>query len=231
MIPTHPVAVNRRGGAVLAGRCAVGHADPADRRSSKREPERARTTHASTVPPVGVKRRSPPLRGFATKRIQETQTRSDQHRYTPAVHSRPVFTDPSGRRRRAMRRIGLVSAAALAICLGAVVVAMAGGPAAPFTNWAAPRAPAAATHDGAPVRVPARGTAGTSPSSPRPGLPPVPSASAGSAPPASGSVTAQPTASGTAAASATSPPVPTNPAGRTPPGHTKSPRPGNPHGL
>jgi hypothetical protein len=25
--------------------------------------------------------------------------------------------------------------------------------------------------------------------------------------------------------------VPTNPAGRTPPGHTKSARPGNPHGL
>ena len=27
-----------------------------------------------------------------------------------AVHSRPVFADPSGRRRRAMRRIGFVSA-------------------------------------------------------------------------------------------------------------------------
>src|SRR5689334_13575403 len=160
MISTHLVPVNRRSGAVLAGRCAVGHADPADRRSSKRETG-GRTTHASTVPPVGVKRHSPPLRGFVAKRIQETRTRSDQHRYTPAVHSRPVFTDPSGRRRRAMRRIGLVSVAALAICLGAVVVAMAGGPAAPFTNWAAPRAPAAATH-GAPVRVPARGTAGTS---------------------------------------------------------------------
>ena len=59
-----------------------------------------------------------------------------------AVHSRPVFADPSGRRRRAMRRIGFVSAAALAICLGAMVVAMAGGPAAPFAEWAAPRAPA-----------------------------------------------------------------------------------------
>src|SRR5882757_2441442 len=76
-------------------------------------------------------------------RTWETWVRRDQRRYTPAVHSRPVFTDPSGRRRRVMRRIGLVSAAALAICLGAVVVAMAGGPAAPFTDWAAPRAPAA----------------------------------------------------------------------------------------
>ena len=164
-------------------------------------------------------------------RIRETRTTSDQHRYTPDVHSRPVFTDPSGRRRRAMRRIGLLSAAVLAICLGAVVTAMAGGPAAPFTNWAAPRATAAATRDGAPAQVPARGTAGVSPSSPRPGPAPVPSASAGSAPPASGSVTVRPTATGTATASGTSPPVPTNPAGRTPPGHAKSPHPGSPHGI
>jgi hypothetical protein len=68
-----------------------------------------------------------------------------------------------------MRRIGLVSAAALAICLGAVVVAMAGGPAAPFTDWAAPRAPAAAPHNGGAIRAPARGTTSLPPSSPRPG--------------------------------------------------------------
>src|SRR5205807_9384880 len=105
-------------------------------------------------------------------RTWETRAARDQRGYTPAVHSRPVFTDPSGRRRRAMRRIGLVSAAALAICLGAVVVAMAGGPAAPFTNWAAPRVPAAATRDGAPARAPARRTASVSPSSPRPVLGP-----------------------------------------------------------
>src|SRR2546429_1215168 len=98
-------------------------------------------------------------------RTWETRAARDQRRYTPAVHSRPVFTDPSGRRRRAMRRIGLVSAAALVICLVAVVVAMAGGPAAPFTNWAAPRAPAAATHDRAPVPAPARGATSVSPSS------------------------------------------------------------------
>src|SRR5437867_13362085 len=100
----------------------------------------------------------------------ETRVRRDQRRYTPAVHSRPVFTDPSGRRRRFMHRIGLVSAAALAICLGAVVVAMAGGPAAPFTDWAAPRAPAAAPHNGGMSRAPARGTTSTPPSSPPPGL-------------------------------------------------------------
>src|SRR6266576_5687070 len=100
-------------------------------------------------------------------RTWETRPVRDQRRYTPAVHSKPVFTDPSGRRRRVMRRISLVSAAALAICLGAVVVAMAGGPAAPFADWAAPRAPAAAPHNGGTTRGPARGT---TPSSPRPGL-------------------------------------------------------------
>src|SRR5437764_1701968 len=131
----------------------------------------------------------------------------DQRRYTPAVHSRPVFTDPSGRRRRVMRRIGLVSAVALAICLGAVVVAMAGGPAAPFTDWAAPRAPEVATHSGGTTRAPARG-ASLSPASPRPALAP----SAGSDPSPSGSATSSPTASGAAAASGTSSPVPTNPA-------------------
>ena len=164
-------------------------------------------------------------------RIRETRTRSDQRRYTPAVHSRPVFTDPSGRRRRVMRRIGLLAAAALAICLGAVMMAMAGGPAAPFTNWAAPHPPAAATHDATPIRAPAHGPTGAAPSSQPAWLAPVPSVSAGSAPPASGSATPRPTASGTAAASSTSSPVPTNPAGRTPPGHTKSARPGNPHDL
>jgi len=163
------------------------------------------------------------------KRSGETRVRRDQRRYTPAVHSRPVFTDPSGRRRRAMRRIGLVAAAALAICLGAVVVAMAGGPAAPFTDWAAPRAPAAAPHNGGTIRAPARRTS-LPPSSPRPGLALSPSPSAGSAPPPSGRATPQPTTSDTAVGG-TSSPVPTNPAGRTPPGHTKSPRPGSSHGL
>src|SRR6266566_4726809 len=160
----------------------------------------------------------------------ETRAASDQRRYTPAVHSKPVFTDPSGRRRRAMRRIGLVSAAALAICLGALVVAMAGGPAAPFADWAAPRAPAAAPHNGGTTRAPARGTTSLPPSSPRLGLTVSPSPSAGSAPLPSGSATTRPTTSDTAAGG-TSSPVPTNPVGRTPPGHTKSPRPGSSHGL
>jgi hypothetical protein len=209
MIPTHPAPVNRLGGAVRAGSmCRWSRSDRPDVPSTHR---------------TGAGR-------FVMNRSGETGVRRDQRRYTPAVHSRPVFTDPSGRRRRAMRRIGLVSAAALAICLGAVVVAMAGGPAAPFTDWAAPRAPAAAPHNGGTIRASARGTTSLPPSSPRPGLALSPSPSAGSAPPPSGRATSRPTASDTAA-SPTSSPVPTNPAGRTPPGHTKSPRPGSPHGF
>jgi hypothetical protein len=37
-----------------------------------------------------------------------------------------------------MRRLGIAAASALVVCLGAVVVAMAGGPEAPLTGWAAP---------------------------------------------------------------------------------------------
>ena len=62
-----------------------------------------------------------------------------------------------------MRRIGFVSAAALAICLGAMVMAMAGGPTAPFAEWAAPRAPAATAHDGSAARAPAHSTTSPSP--------------------------------------------------------------------
>src|SRR5215472_3344725 len=64
--------------------------------------------------------------------------------YTPVVESGPVFADSSGRRRRVLRYAGLAAAAVLAICLGAVVVAMTGGPQAPFTHWAVQQ-PVAAT--------------------------------------------------------------------------------------
>src|SRR6185437_7853980 len=46
----------------------------------------------------------------------------------PFVESRTVFADLSGRRRRLIRRLGIASACALTICLGAVAVALAGGP-------------------------------------------------------------------------------------------------------
>src|SRR5215472_17815861 len=101
-----------------------------------------------------------------------------------------------------MRRAGLGVAAALGVCLLAVAVAMAGGPQAPFTHWAAPNAPAAGT--GA-TRHPAGARTGT----PSPSASPRPHASASV--PATGS---------------TGLPLPTNPAGRTPSGQPKSP---NPH--
>ncbi|MBO0836848.1 MAG: hypothetical protein J2P28_15265 [Actinobacteria bacterium] len=59
------------------------------------------------------------------------------------MHPRPIFADPSGRRRRLMFRMGIAAAVALAACLGAVVVAIAGGPQAPFTQWAVPGSGAA----------------------------------------------------------------------------------------
>lgn len=143
--------------------------------------------------------------------------------YTPVVESGPVFADASGRRRRFMLYAGFGAAAALAVCLGAVVVAMAGGPRAPFTQWAGPQPPvsASAGHSsrsgaGGPAAAqnPAGGTAGAA--TPAAGGPPSATAS-----PSAG---ASPTAARSASASTS--PAPTNPAGKTPPGLTKSP---NPH--
>jgi len=128
-----------------------------------------------------------------------------------------------------MRRIGGVSAAALAICLGAVVVAMAGGPEAPFTEWAAPRAPAAAVHNDrtAQGNDPNRNAMSPSPPGQQPGRTLSPSLSGRPTPTPSAGPTPRPSTSGTPRASG-SPglPTPTNPAGRTPPGHSKSPNPG-----
>jgi hypothetical protein len=157
------------------------------------------------------------------------------------VESRPVFADPSGRRRRIMRRVGLGSAAALVVCMGAVVVAVAGGPQAPFTDWAAPHARAAVPGSGrsgtpdrgdnaGPSQPGAQSGRALSPlpsagSSPRPGVSAAPAGSSsrpgGSAAPSSPAVP-----SSSSFAAAPSSPVPANPAGRTPPGSTRSP---NPH--
>jgi hypothetical protein len=117
------------------------------------------------------------------------------------VESRPVFADPSGRRHRIMRRLGIVAASALIVCLGAIVVAMAGGPKAPLTSWAAPHDQQSGTRSGH-----SAGAAG-------PRFRASPSAQASPKP-----------NSGTAARSGS--PGPTNRAGRTPPGQARSP---NPH--
>ena len=94
----------------------------------------------------------------------------------------PVFADPSGRRRRVFRRVGLALAAALAACLSAVVVALAGGPQAPFTHWAAPPAPEAAVRHGGTAHRPGTGGSAGNPSSPGPQAGPVPSSSASPTP-------------------------------------------------
>ena len=109
-----------------------------------------------------------------------------------------------------MRRAGLALAAALGVCLLAVVVAVAGGPQAPFTHWVAPK-PAAGSSQGAgtgAARQPARARTGT----------PSPSAQ----------VSARPRATPTPSVLSS---APTNPAGRTPSGQPKSPNPHkSPHG-
>jgi hypothetical protein len=146
------------------------------------------------------------------------------------VESRPVFADPSGRRRRIMRRVGLGSAAALVVCLGAVVVAVAGGPQAPFTDWAAPHARAAAVPGSGRSGAADRGGSNAGPSQPgaQPGrvLSPLPSARSSPRPGGSAAPSSPAVPSSSSFAAAPSSPVPANPAGRTPPGSTRSP---NPH--
>jgi hypothetical protein len=141
---------------------------------------------------------------------------------TPLAESGPVFADPSGRRHRVLRYTGLAAAAVLAACLGAVIVAMTGGPQAPFTQWAAQRLPATSASGHASARPAGGGTRGPLQDAPvaAPGAStPVPSSPS---PFPGASPSARPSPSATASTSA----APANPAGRTPPGHTKSP---NPH--
>jgi hypothetical protein len=116
-------------------------------------------------------------------------------------------------RHHILRMAGLGIAVVLAICLGAVVVAMTGGPQAPLTQWAAPRPPAGESSDHAAQQGTAHATTASGAAGPvgtTPGERTVPSASAGP------SVTP-----------ATSLPA-TNSAGRTPPGQVKSPNPHKP---
>ena len=149
------------------------------------------------------------------------------------MESGPVFADPSGRRRRVLRFAGLGAAAVLAVCLGAVAVAVTGGPQAPFTQWAAPQATTTpGGHAGQSVAghsVGRNGSAGSSGGQNLGGGTPgstTPNASgpASQSPSPSTGASATPSASATA----TQTTAPTNPAGKTPPGRTKSPNPHKP---
>jgi hypothetical protein len=145
------------------------------------------------------------------------------------MESRPVFADLSGRRRRIMQRVGLGLAAVLVVCLGVVVVAVAGGPQAPFTGWAAPQARVAAVPSHGRSRTPDRGGGNAGPSQPgaQPGpvLSPLPSTGASARPSDSPMPSSSAPSSSSSPVAARSSPVPTNPAGHTPPGSTRSPSP------
>lgn len=141
-----------------------------------------------------------------------------------------MFADPTGRRFRMLRVAGITATAALTVCLGAVVVALTGGPSAPFTQWAVPRQAAGTAGHGtqhgagqagmtaSPSPVGGTRTATAAPAG-GPSASPAPSAAvkATAAPSPAASVTASPAASAA-----------TNPAGRTPPRHTRT-KSANPH--
>jgi hypothetical protein len=131
------------------------------------------------------------------------------------VESRPVFVDPTGRRRRVLRRAGMGAVAVLVTCLGAVAVALAGGPQAPFTHWAAPQPAAPAPSDHARSGAHHQ-SGGVGPAQPDPQAGVLPSAIPSARPGPSPRPSPSPSASS---------PVPTNPAGHTPPGLGKSPGP------
>lgn len=149
-----------------------------------------------------------------------------------AAQTGPVFTDPSGKRHRVLRRAGLTAAAVLVTCLGAVVVAMSGGPQAPFTQWAVAQQQTTPA-PGHPSAQTARGGLGPGvrggPSRNSPGAV---AASAGgrasSSPRAASSPSPAPLPSASASPSTSTTAVPLNPAGKTPPGQAKSPNPHKP---
>jgi len=130
-----------------------------------------------------------------------------------------------------MRFAGLGAAAALAVCLGSVVMAMTGGPQAPFTQWAAQPAqasPSGGHNSQAAGHLPGgrSGAAGAQD--------PVAAGASGAEtmPSTGGSQTARPAPSAGSSPSATQASgvasqssAPTNPAGKTPPGHIKSAHP------
>jgi hypothetical protein len=130
------------------------------------------------------------------------------------VHASPVFADPSGRRRRLLRLLGAAAGLIIAVSLALITVGLAGGPQAPFISWAHP-------HRGAAPTV-SKNPGDGSPPPPSAAVPVQPSPSADPQPSPSPSASPGPTPS----ESPTATPAPTNPAGKTPPGQTKSP---NPH--
>lgn len=67
---------------------------------------------------------------------------------TDALDSEPVFVDPSGRRRRIARNVGIAAGCLLAAYLATVMFAVVTGSRAPLTPWPEGRASAGAVAPG-----------------------------------------------------------------------------------
>ena len=124
--------------------------------------------------------------------------------------SGPIFTDPSGQRRRLMRLLGAAGSIFLVGALILVGLGLFGGPNNPLSVFGSP--PSGKGHSGA------GGQPGRSGQSASGQQAPGASASGASGPRSSpsASASAQPTSLSTS-------PAPTNRAGKTPPGQTSSP--------
>ncbi len=154
--------------------------------------------------------------------LRSDSSRSARHGRTDAS---PVFTDPSGQRRRLMRLAGAGGSVVLVGALVLVGIGLTGGPDTPFSVFSAPHRHSQEHRS----RSSRHGTAGRQrpgsavpSSSPDPPASPQPSPSASPSSPAAGpSPTTSPGTS----------PAPTNKAGKTPPGrsHSAHPHP-SPHG-
>lgn len=134
-----------------------------------------------------------------------------------------------------LRFAGIGAGGVLACCLVAVVVAMTGGPQAPFTQWAVPAARSAPATGSAGQQGSGHPTGSPGTGNAAPGVGPgtgggtgtsgTPTAGASVTPAPSGT-SPSPTAGPSVTASPSGSATPTNRAGKTPPGQTKSP---NPH--
>jgi len=137
---------------------------------------------------------------------------------SPATGGGPVFTDPSGRRRRRMRQAGVGASAALLACLVVMAAGLLGGPGASVIPWSGGNTGAFPG-----VGSGAAGKARPSPADP-PARLPGPSSPASSSSPGAAASAPGPSRSAHSPA-----PVVTNRGGKAPPGLNRSARPKHTH--
>jgi len=187
-------------------------------------------SHARPVVPgpAGARARQNPYPGAPARGRQGPPARGRpgppaRGRARPPTRSRPVFTDPSGRRVRRMRLIGACAGGALVAFLIVMLVGLLGGPGASFIPWAG--------HNGGGSADAVTGRARSAGPGSTPAMPakPVSSGRSGATRGGSPSPSASPPASPTAAPSPS--PAVTNRAGKKPPGLNRTPTPSPPtHG-